>query len=135
MSSAATSSEWSASLSGDPLLAHQITITAGSAQLSLEGELDLLVEPQLELLLDRCGSAALVIIDLRAVSFISCGVLHQLVAASRHTRATGGRFVVVPSPGAVQRLIDVIGVERELELVATPPDHSRLPRSRRLVAL
>ena len=131
MSSAPTTRS-SASRSGDPLFAHQVTTAAGSAELSLEGELDLAAEPQLELLLDRCSSAAHVIVDLRAVSFISCGVLRQLLAASRHTQTMGGRFLVVPSPGAVQRLIDLIGVERELELVATPPDHSRLPRSRRL---
>ena len=127
MSSTATSPGSPSTLPGDPPLAHQITITAGSARLSLEGDLDLVAEPLLELLLDPFSSTALVIVDLSAVTFISCGVLRKLLDASRHTRAMGGRFVVVPSQGAVRRLFDLIGAERELEVVATPPDPAWSP--------
>ena len=114
----ATIHERSASSSGDPPLAHELSIAAGCARLSLEGELDLVAEPQLALLLDRCSSAVLVIVDLRAVTFISCGVVGQLAAASRRTLATGGRFVVVPGRNAaVRRVFDVTGMEPEFEHV------------------
>jgi anti-anti-sigma factor len=103
---------------------------AGSARLSLRGELDIAAEPRLQSLLDRCiADAALVVVDLSAVEFLSCGVLGQLITASRLSRAMGGRFVVVRGRAAVQRLFDLVGVELEFEIVDAPPDCSRLPRS------
>ena len=73
--------------------------------------------------------AALVVVDLSAVEFLSCCALRQLVTASRHTRAMGGRFVIVRGRATVQRLFDLVGVDLEFEIVDAPPDCSRLPRS------
>jgi anti-anti-sigma factor len=74
------------------------------------------------------GRVGVVIVDLRALEFLSCGGLHALVSAARRARATGGRLVVVHGPGAVQRLVEIVDVTFEIELVDRPP--SRLPPPR-----
>ena len=64
----------SATLSCAPPFSHRLALEDGSARLSLRGEYDIAAEPRLASLLDRCtAGAALVIVDLSAVEFLSCG--------------------------------------------------------------
>ena len=99
----------------------------GAARLCLEGELDIAGESRFAWCLERCqAEAAVVVVDLRALAFMSCGGLRHLLNAARHARATGGRLVVVRGQAAVERLFDLIGVSPELELVDRPPEPPRL---------
>ena len=112
----------SATLPCAPPFSHRLALEDGSARLSLRGEYDIAAEPRLASLLDRCtAGAALVIVDLSAVEFLSCEALHRLLTASWHTRAMGGRFVVVRGQASVQRLFDLVGVDLDLEIVDAPP--------------
>ena len=130
MSTAESSTGWPATLPGAPPFTHQLALEAGSARLSLQGDFDLSAEPRLASLLDRCTTeAALVLVDLSAVEFLSCGALRLILSASRRTRALGGRFVVVRGQTTVQRLFDLYGVDLEFELVDAPPASSHLPAS------
>ena len=130
MSTAHASTGRSATLPGAPPFTHQLALEAGSARLSLEGDLDIAAEPRLSPLLDRCtAEAALVVVDLSSVEFLSCRALRLLLVASRRTRAMGGRFIVVRGQDTVQRLFDLVGIDLAFELVDAPPDRSRLPRS------
>ena len=130
MSTAESSTGRSATLPGAPPFTHQLALEAGSARLSLLGDFDMAAEPRLAPLLDRCtADAALVVVDLSAVEFLSCRALRLLLIASRRTRAMGGRFVVVRGQATVQRLFDLVGVDLAFELVDAPPDRSHLPRS------
>jgi anti-anti-sigma factor len=119
----------SATLPCAPPFSHRLALEDGSARLSLRGEYDIAAEPRLASLLDRCtAGAALVIVDLSAVEFLSCGALHRLLTASWHTRAMGGRFVVVRGQASVQRLFDLVGVDLDLEIVDAPADRAALHR-------
>lgn len=106
------------------------TVGDGVAHLSVEGELDIADESRFVASLHRCQvEAALVVVDLRELAFLSCGGLRALLSASRRARATGGRLVLVRGPATIQRLFDVVGVDLQLELVARPPERLPLPRS------
>ena len=105
------------------------TLDQGAARVGAEGELDVANEARFAAVLSRCqAEAALVVVDLRALEFLSCGGLRALVNATRRARATGGRLVVVHGPGAVGRLFEIVDVTFEIELVDRPPPRLPPPR-------
>jgi anti-sigma B factor antagonist len=96
--------------------------------LRVSGELDIATAPQLVHALG-CAQvdAALVILDLRGLEFMdSCGV-HLIVAASGRAREAGGRLVVVRGPVQVERILALVGLDRQLELVDQPPAAASAP--------
>jgi anti-sigma B factor antagonist len=64
---------------------------------------------------------AFLVLDLRRVRFIDSSGLAALVAAWKRARRDGRRLIVVSSPGAVERLLTVTGLDRELETVVARP--------------
>ena len=96
----------------------------GSVQLTLRGELDLATAPELEQLVnERIDAGDEVVVDLRALEFMDSSGIRVLVAA--HTRAgrAGTRLVVVRAAGssAVAKIVEVSGLDGELNLVDDPP--------------
>jgi anti-sigma B factor antagonist len=81
------------------------------------GELDLATSPQLQHELQEAqDSARLIVIDLRAVTFIDCSGLHVLLAAN------GGRARAILVAGrAVNRLLQLAGVADQVSTVDLDP--------------
>ena len=88
------------------------------------GDLDLATAPELEeLVMGRLADGALVVLDLRGLSFMDSSGVRVLVAA--HARASdgnGGELTIVrPARGsAVDRILEVSGIDQALPLVDEP---------------
>jgi anti-sigma B factor antagonist len=78
------------------------------------GELDLATVGRLRDELARPASAALLVLDLRGLSFMDSSGLALVVEQQRRAEAGGGDFRVVPGSGSVRRLFEVTGVARHL---------------------
>jgi stage II sporulation protein AA (anti-sigma F factor antagonist) len=85
------------------------------------GELDIATVPQLDRSL-RIAAAAEneVILDLRELEFIDCTGGQLLIAASRHIARLGGRLRVIDGTGEVAWLLELAGIDRELDLIEAP---------------
>jgi anti-anti-sigma factor len=100
-----------------------ISDSGGRAVVGVWGELDLATAPELEtVLLERLDAGEDVVLDLRELQFMDSSGLRVLVTA--HARATDGgpRFAVVrpPEGGEVARILDIAGVEPQLNLIDEP---------------
>jgi anti-anti-sigma factor len=96
----------------------------GRAHVTLRGELDLATAPELEqLLIERIDASQEVVVDLRGLEFMDSSGIRVLVAA--HTRAgrNGTRVLIVrPDPdSAVAKIVEVAGLDRELNILDSPP--------------
>lgn len=87
----------------------------------VRGEIDLSTSSELERAsLDPLRAGRHVVLDLRDVDFLdSCGV-RAIVQARIAATDGGGRLTVVRGPEEVQRVLEVSGLEPELELVDNP---------------
>jgi anti-anti-sigma factor len=95
----------------------------GRAHLTLRGELDLATAPELEQLVnERIDASQEVVVDLRGLEFMDSSGIRVLVAAHARAGRIGTRvFVVRPEPGsAVAKIVDVAGLDRELNILDDP---------------
>jgi anti-sigma B factor antagonist len=84
------------------------------------GELDLATAPDLEqLVLGRLADRTAVVLDLRGLSFMDSSGVRVLVAAHARAADGGGELTVVRPErgGAVDRILEVSGIEQALPLV------------------
>jgi len=89
------------------------------------GELDLATSPELEeLVLARLRDGATVVLDLRELEFMDSSGVRVLIAAhATASEGSGHRVLVRPSSGgAVNRIIEISGLEDELGWVDKPED-------------
>jgi anti-anti-sigma factor len=96
----------------------------GRAQLTLRGELDLATAPELEQLLEeRIDASEDVVVDLRGLEFMDSSGIRVLVAAHARAGRAGTRvFIVRPGPdSAVAKIVEVAGLDRELNILDAPP--------------
>lgn len=106
---------------------HQIAITTEqgpqAAVVSISGEFDISaaadVERQIRLIEDR---VPVLVVDLRAVSFLDSSALRLVVALHAHARAQGRRVVFVRGPEQVHRVFRITRLEHQLEFVDHPTD-------------
>ena len=96
---------------------------AGRLVVCPRGELDLATAPDLEeLVLGRLTDGTAVVLDLRGLSFMDSSGVRVLVAA--HVRASdGGGALTIVRPqrgGAVDRILEISGIEHALQLVDEP---------------
>jgi anti-anti-sigma factor len=100
-------------------------------RLSLVGELDLVSAPILQAAFDRLESApvALIVVDLRRLSFMDAAGLRVLAEAHKRARRGRWRLVVVRGPRPVQRLLELTGFDNLLG----PIDDPDLARPARLL--
>ena len=98
-------------------------IAAGdSARVAASGELDIATVPSLDGDLRRAEARAdRVVLDLREVEFVDSSAAHLILAADRRIRRAGGELVVLLGSPEVQWFFALIGLDRELQLVARPP--------------
>jgi anti-sigma B factor antagonist len=105
-----------------------------------QGELDIAAIPLLDHSLRVAGESSNdVVLDLRELDFIDSSGAHLLISADRRFRRSGGRLRVISGSGEVAWLLQLVGVDRELEVIEPPrPEDSAwtlrgLPRLRRSV--
>ena len=97
-----------------------ITVTAaqGWSRLALQGELDLATVAALEHELERAEQRrpALVLLDLRKLTFMDVRGMRALLAADARARGRGGELAVLNAPRVVRRLLGLVGAEGKLDL-------------------
>jgi anti-sigma B factor antagonist len=85
------------------------------------GELDLATAPDLEeLVMGRLAEGGRVVLDLRELSFMDSNGVRVLVAAHARAAGDGEGALTIVRPlrgGAVERVIEVSGIDRALPLV------------------
>ena len=88
---------------------------------SVTGDLDLWNAPTLEQRLSRCleSGQCWVVVDLSQASFLDSSGLGALTASMRRVERKGGRLVVVNSSGQMQRVFELTGLMRVLNVVPT----------------
>lgn len=106
------------------------------------GELDLATCPLFEQVLkDAQDDASIVSIDLQELAFIDCAGLTAIVHAAARAAATKRRLILVGATGQVDRLLDLTGPLRTVEVVkfgrartlrATPSTRHVVPQSANL---
>jgi anti-sigma B factor antagonist len=112
---------------------HQIAITTDQVPravvVSISGEFDISaaadVERQIRAIKDQ---VPILVVDLRAVSFLDSSALRLLVALDAHARAHSRRVVLVRGPDHVHRVFRITRLEHQLEFVDHPTDLSRPAR-------
>ena len=111
-------------MSRDP---RQFRVTAerlGSAALvAVEGELDIATLPELEDAVTRLRSPGLerLVIDLRELEFLDSMSIELLLRLHGELTAAGAELVIVRGPPVVNRIFDLMELERVLTLVDEPP--------------
>lgn len=92
--------------------------------IALTGEIDLAavqtVDERIRAGLD--GHASTVVIDLRAVEFMDSSGLRLVLQLDQDVRGRGGRLVVVRGGRRVARVMELSGVDRQLETVDDPAE-------------
>ena len=67
------------------------------------------------------AESALVVFDLRAVTFMDSAGIRLVVEGARLLAEAGGEFTVVRGPVEVRRVFDLVGLEGRVRMVDTPP--------------
>ena len=97
-----------------------------TALVALRGELDLVTISKVATVLDDLepnhGGVRHVVLDLRGVTFMDVPALRELLRQNEHARANRHNLAVVQGSPAIQRLLQVTGVEDQLVLVDDPED-------------
>ena len=99
----------------------------GAVVVVASGEIDLATSPALRSALTADDvQAPLIVLDLRKVSFIDSSGLGVIVGQQKRSQEDGHQFVVAVDRGsAVQRILDLSGLIKILDVVADPAE--RLP--------
>ena len=99
----------------------------GAAVVVASGEIDLATSPDLRAALTApAAQAPTVVLDLRKVTFIDSSGLGVIVGQQKRSQEDGLRFsVAVDRTSPVQRILDLSGLVKILDVVADPAE--RLP--------
>lgn len=85
------------------------------------GEIDMASAPELRRALEADGDAGLVVLDLRAVTFLDSSALGLIVGQLRRARERGSRFAVAAGHGSeARRLLELAGLLGTVEVVEAP---------------
>jgi anti-sigma B factor antagonist len=87
-----------------------LDIAAGTATLTVHGEIDLDTIGELSDAFGRLGSSAHVDVDLADVSYMDSGGLRSLLTAKSDIEQLGGRLRVTAASSIVDRLFEIAGV-------------------------
>ena len=90
--------------------------------LTLAGELDVAgaYEAHKRMLALELRPGALLVLDLRALTFMDSTGIRLIFQASDYARMHGAGFVVVRPPAAVMRVLELVGLDEQLDLVEHP---------------
>jgi anti-sigma B factor antagonist len=94
-----------------------------TAQVSVKGELDIATLPEFEQVIGSMRSPDLerLVIDLRGLAFLDSMSIELLLRLHGELAETGAELVIVRGPHAVDRVFEVMRLDRVLTLVDQPP--------------
>ena len=107
---------------------HQFEVEAErvgtNALVTVRGELDIATLPEFERAVTRMRSQGLerLVIDLRELSFLDSMSIELMLRLHGDLPSTGADLVIVRGPRAVNRIFDLMELDRVLTLVDEPPD-------------
>jgi anti-sigma B factor antagonist len=112
------------------LAADQLAVEARrnrrTALVALRGELDLLTVSKVAEVLDglelRADGLRHVVLDLRGLTFMDVLGLKELIRQNEYARSNRHNLAVVRGTAAIQRVLELTGVEEMLVLVDDPDD-------------
>jgi anti-sigma B factor antagonist len=112
---------------------YQVAVTTDevpqAAVVSISGEFDISaamdVEQQIRPIEDQ---VPVLVVDLRAVSFLDSSALRLVVELDTNARTRGRRLVLVRGPEEVQRVFRITRLDHQLEFVDHPTDLARPTR-------
>ncbi|WP_249010846.1 STAS domain-containing protein [Conexibacter sp. DBS9H8] len=104
----------------EPHFQVEVSSEGTKAVLRLSGELDVSSSAALEDELARIDGSTLIVLDLSELEFVDSTGLGVLVKAHQRVREEGVRMVVVQGGGQVKRLLELTGLDQQLELVPSP---------------
>ena len=124
------SSEQPARSFAEELAAEQFAVEARrrrrTALVALRGELDLLTVSKVAEVLDglqpRADGLRHVVLDLRGLTFMDVRGLKELIRQNEFARSNRHNLAVVRGTAAIQRVLELTGVEEMLVLVDDPDD-------------
>lgn len=92
--------------------------------MSLHGELDMLVLPQMSEQVDRILRQApeALVIDLRELDFMDSSGVHAILSADRACREQGTRLVLIRGGTVIDRLFRMCGLERRFDFIRDPDE-------------
>jgi stage II sporulation protein AA (anti-sigma F factor antagonist) len=97
-----------------------------TALVALRGELDLLTVSKVAQVLDglepRADGLRHVVLDLRGLRFMDVRGLKELIRQNEFARSNRHNLAVVRGTAAIQRVLELTGVEKMLVLVDDPDD-------------
>jgi anti-anti-sigma factor len=94
----------------------------GAIHVVLEGELDLAALPRVEAALPDPAPGELLVIDLRALTFMDSSGVHVLMSLDVASREQGWSLAVVRGPRDVQRVLELCHVPDRVRIVDTPDE-------------
>jgi anti-sigma B factor antagonist len=87
------------------------------AQVAVTGELDIATVPRLAAAMREHDDLRVVVLDLRALSFLDTSGLRAVIDEDVRATADGRRLQILRGPAAVQRVFALAGVEDRLPFV------------------
>lgn len=112
------------------LLDMNISTSDGRVLAALSGEVDLSTVADVETRFEEVlrGAPALLVLDLREVTFLDSSGLRLMLRLDERQRSEGRRFTVVRGGRRVARVLELTGADERLDLVSDPAeldeDHS-----------
>jgi len=94
-----------------------------TAQVAVKGELDIATLPEFEQVIESIRSPDLerLVIDLRGLAFLDSMSVELLLRLHGELSAAGAELVIVRGPRAVDRVFEVMQLDRVLLVVDQPP--------------
>jgi anti-anti-sigma factor len=99
-----------------------VRATDGAVHVVLTGELDIATHGDAELKLREAqlSGAPVVVLDLRKLNFMDSTGLRLLVQANARASESGQRLAIVRGPDAVNRVLEITGLDAKLDLIDDP---------------
>jgi anti-sigma B factor antagonist len=97
----------------------------GAAWVHVAGEVDIATSPQFEQTLREAQRyARLVVLDLRALTFIDCRGVRVILDAARDARQAESRLILVRGQANVDRVLTLTGACAHVSIVDLDPDEA-----------
>jgi anti-sigma B factor antagonist len=102
-------------------------VGARAVRLEFVGELDMATRPAAEHALRDAlegDDLALIVVDLRGLTFLGSSGLHLLLETDERLRDAGVRLAIVQGDARIRRIFEITGTETRLPIVGNPPERA-----------
>ena len=102
----------------------QIDEAGDTVTIEFQGELDIATTAGADAELRRVeqGGARVIVLDLRGLTFMDSTGLRLLVSADARARERDYRLAIVRGPAAVQRVLELTGLDARLDVIDDPAE-------------